>query len=94
MQDTVYLLCRREDDGSISLVSEHGSIVEGVAAGRYMVEVEDFDYSYGLYSDDGVKVASFADGRAGYREWAIRRGYISSQDDKYLHDEDRLVGAS
>ena len=91
MQKEVYLLCRCEDDGSISLVSEHGSIVEGVAAGRYMVEVEDFDYSYGLYSDDSVKVASFADGRAGYREWAIRRGYISSVDDKLDKDVDELL---
>jgi hypothetical protein len=30
------------------------------------VEVEDFDFSYGLYAD-GVRVASFAEGRVGYR---------------------------
>ena len=89
-----YLLCRIEDAATTTLISEHDSIVDGIAAGKQIVEVEDFDFSYGLYTDDGVKVAGFADGRAGYREWAIRRGYIHAQDDKYLHDEDRLVGVS
>ena len=37
----------------------------------HAVEVEDFDFCYGLYADE-VKVASFAGGRAGYREWAMR----------------------
>jgi hypothetical protein len=39
-----------------------------VAAGKHQVEVEDFDFSYALYAD-GVRVASFAEGRIGYREW-------------------------
>jgi len=89
-----YVLCRVEDDSSISLVSEHDTIVEGIAAGKNQVEAVDLEFSYGLYTNDGVKVAGFADGGAGYREWAIRRGYIHAQDDKYLHDEDRLVGVS
>jgi hypothetical protein len=38
---------------------EHEDIVDGVAAGKHQVEVEDFDFSYGLYAD-GVRVASFA----------------------------------
>jgi hypothetical protein len=50
--------------------------------------VEGFDFSYGLYAD-GLRVASFADGRAGYREWAIRTGRINpSLEDRYDHDVD------
>jgi hypothetical protein len=46
-----------------------------VAAGKHRVVVEDFDFSYALYID-GVKVASFAEGRIGYREWALRSGRL------------------
>jgi hypothetical protein len=52
-----YVLCRIEDDASLTLISEHEAIVAAVAAGKHQVEVEDFDFSYGLYAD-GVKVAS------------------------------------
>ena len=88
-----YVLCRIEDDSSLSPVSEHEDICAGVAAGKHRVEVEDFDFSYALYSD-GVKVASFAEGRIGYREWALRSGrleYIHSMDDRYDHDIDELM---
>jgi hypothetical protein len=88
-----YVLCRIEDDSSLTLISEHVDIVDGVAAGRHKVEVEDFDFSYGLYVD-GVKVASFADGRIGFREWALRSGhleYIHSMDDRYDHDIDEVM---
>jgi hypothetical protein len=88
-----YVLCRIEDDASLTPVSEHEDIVGGVAAGKQQVEVEDFDFSYGLYAD-GVKVASFAEGRIGYREWALRSGrldYIHSIDDRYDHDIDELM---
>jgi hypothetical protein len=84
-------LCRIEDDASLTPVSEHDDIVDGVAAGKHRVEVEDF--SYGLFAD-GVKVASFAEGRIGYREWARRSGrldYIHSVDDRYDHDIDELM---
>jgi hypothetical protein len=37
--------------------------------------VEDYDFGYGLYAD-GLKVASFAEGRIGYREWARRNGKL------------------
>jgi hypothetical protein len=37
-----------------------------VAARKH--QVEDFDLDYGLYVD-GSRVASFAVGRIGYREW-------------------------
>jgi hypothetical protein len=62
-----YVLCRIEDDVYLTPVSEHEDVVGGVAAGKHQVEVEDLDFSYGLYAD-GVKVASFAEGRIGYRE--------------------------
>jgi hypothetical protein len=88
-----YVLCRIEDDASLTPVSQYEDIAGAVAAGRHRVEVEDFDFSYGLYSD-GVKVASFAEGRIGYREWALRSGrleYIHSIDDRYDHDIDELM---
>jgi hypothetical protein len=88
-----YVLYRIEDDSSLTSISEHEDIVDGVAAGRHQVEVEDFDFSYGLYADN-VKVASFAEGRIGYREWALRNGrleYIHSMDDRYDHDIDELM---
>jgi hypothetical protein len=95
MQDTVYLLCKVEDDSSLSYVSEHCSLVEGIAAGRRIVENDDFDFAYSLHSDDGCKVATFAEGRIGYREWARRSGrldYIHSVDDRYDHDIDESLG--
>ncbi len=88
-----YVLCRIEDDASLTPISEHEDIVGGVGAGKHRVEVEDLDFSYGLYADS-VKVASFAEGRIGYREWAVRSGrleYIHSVDDRYDHDVDELM---
>ncbi len=88
-----YVLCRIEDDTSLTTVSEHEDIVAGVAAGKHQVEVEDFDFSYGLYVDGG-RVASFAEGRVGYREWARRNGRlgdIHSLDDRLDHDVDELL---
>jgi hypothetical protein len=88
-----YVLCRLEDDASPTPVSEHENIVDGVAAGKHRVEVEDFDFSYGLFVDGG-RVASFAEGRIGYREWARRNGRlggIHSIDDRYDHDIDELM---
>jgi hypothetical protein len=88
-----YVLCRIEDDSSITPISEHEDIVDGVVAGKHQVEVEDFDFSYGLYAD-GLKVATFAEGRIGYREWAFRSGHledIHSIDDRYDHDVDELM---
>ncbi len=64
-----------------------------MVAGKNRVEVEDFDCGYGLYAD-GLKVASFADGRIGYREWASRNGRlgdIHSIDDRLDHDIDELI---
>jgi hypothetical protein len=46
-----------------------------------------------LYAE-GVRVASFAEGRIGYREWARRSRRledIHSIDDRYDHDVDELI---
>jgi hypothetical protein len=51
-----HLLCRIEDDSSLTPVSEHEDIVAGVAAGRHRVEVEDLDFGYALFAD-GCRVA-------------------------------------
>jgi hypothetical protein len=88
-----YVLCRIEDDSSLTPISEHEDIVAGTAAGQHQVEVEDFDFSYGRYVDGG-RVASFAEGRMGYREWARRSGRlgdIHSIDDRLDHDVDELL---
>jgi hypothetical protein len=88
-----YVLCRIEDDSPPTPVSEHEDISNAVSAGKHRVEVEDFDFSYGLYAD-GVRVAAFAEGRIGYREWARRNGRLAdihSIDDRYDHDIDELM---
>ena len=88
-----YVLCRIEDDASLTPISKHEDICAAVAAGKHQVEVEDFDFSYALYAD-GVKVASFGEGRIGYREWVRRSGrleYIHSIDERYDHDIDELM---
>ena len=81
-----YVLCRIEDDASLTPVSQHGDMLTGVAAGGYAVEVEDSDFAYALYaghpsngSSTTTRVASFREGRIGYREWATRSGRISPQ---------------
>jgi hypothetical protein len=85
-----YVLCRIEDDSSLTPVSEHEDIV-AVVAGKH--KVEDFDFSYGVYAN-GRRVICFAEGRIGYREWARRNGRlgdIHSLDDRYDHDVDELL---
>ena len=75
-----------------SFPREHEDIVDGVAAGKH--QVEDFDFSYGLYVDGG-RVACFAEGRIGFREWARRNGRLAdihSLDYRLDHDIDELLG--
>jgi hypothetical protein len=92
-----YVLCRIEDDSSLTPVSEHGDVLTGIAAAGYAVEVEDFDFSYALYSGDptngsSTRVASFREGRIGYRVWATRTGRINpSVEDRYDHDVDEMM---
>jgi hypothetical protein len=93
-----YVLCRIEEDSSLTPVSWHEDILTGIAAGGYAVEVEDLEFAYALYAGDPsngsstTRVASFREGRIGYREWATRTGRINpSIDDRYDHDVDELL---
>src|SRR3712207_6289867 len=92
-----YVLCRIEDDSSLTPVSSHGDILTGIAAAGYAVEVEDLHFAYALYSGDpskglSTRVASFREGRIGYRLWATRSGRLSpSVEDRYDHDVDELM---
>jgi hypothetical protein len=92
-QSVAYVLCRIEDDSSLTPISEHEDIVAAVVAGKHQVEVEDFDFSYGVYAG-GARVICFAEGRIGYREWARRSGRLAdihSIDDRLDHDVDELL---
>jgi hypothetical protein len=93
-----YVLCRIEDDSSLTPVSQHGDFLTGIAAGGYAVEVEDPDFAYALYAGDlsngsaTTRVAFFREGRIGYRLWATRTGRISpSLEDRLDHDVDELM---
>ncbi len=92
-----YVLCRIEDDSSLTPVSRHKDMLTGLAAGGYAVEVEDFDFAYALCSGDPssgslTRVASFREGRIGYRLWATRTGRMSpSVEDRYDHDVEELM---
>jgi hypothetical protein len=92
-----YVLCRIEDDASLTPVSQHEDILTGIAAGGHAVEVEDLEFAYALYSGDpsngsSARVASFREGRIGYRLWATRSGRISpSVDDRLDHDVDEMM---
>ena len=77
-----YVLCRIEDDAYLTPVSRHADFLTGIAAAGYAVEVEDHDFAYALYSGDpsngsATRVASFREGRIGYRLWATRSGRIN-----------------
>ncbi len=96
-ESVAYVLCRIEDDASLTPVSQHEDMLTGIAAGGHAVEVEDFDFAYALYAGDPsdgpcARVASFLEGRIGYRLWAARTGRISpSLEDRYDHDIDELL---
>jgi hypothetical protein len=62
-----YVLCRIEDDSSLTPVSQHGDFLTGIAAGGHAVEVEDLEFAYALYAGDtsngsSTRVASFREG--------------------------------
>jgi hypothetical protein len=93
-----YVLCRIEDDSSLAPVSQHADFLTGIATGGHAVEVEDFDFAYALYAghpsngSSTTRVASFREGRIGYREWATRTGRINpSVEDRLDHDVDELL---
>ena len=91
------MLCRIEDDSSLTPVSHHEDIITGIAAGGYAVEVEDLNFAYAIYAGDpsngsSIRVASFREGRIGYRLWAMRSGRITpSLEDRLEHDVDELM---
>ena len=84
-----------------SLQASHaGALLVGTCSlGGHAVEVEDLHFAYALYaghSSNGsstMPVASFREGRIGYREWATRRsGRINpSVEDRLDHDVDELL---
>jgi hypothetical protein len=92
-----YTLCRIEDDSSLTPVGQHEDILTAIAAGSYAVEIEDLEFAYALYAGDplngfSTRVASFREGRIGYREWATRRGRINpSVEDRLDHDVDEIM---
>ena|SRR5215218_2130442 len=96
-RSVAYVLCRIEDDSSLTPVSRHEDILTGIAAGGDAVEIEDYDFAYALYAGDpsnesSTRVASFREGRIGYRLWATRTDRISpSLEDRYDHDVDELM---
>jgi hypothetical protein len=49
------VLCRIEDGSSLTPISKHEDVVAAVAAGKQQVEVEDFDFGYGLYADGVIR---------------------------------------
>ena len=72
-----------------------GVIKEMAPAVREHPEAHDF--AYALYAGDpsngwATRVASFREGRIGYRLWATRTGRINpSVEDRYDHDVDELM---
>ena len=44
-RSVAYVLCRIEDDSSLTPVSRHGDFLTGIVAGGYAVEVEDPDFA-------------------------------------------------
>src|SRR5215208_6990703 len=96
-RSVAYVLCRIEDDSSLTPVSQHEDILTGIAAAGHAVEVEDLDFAYALYSGNpstgtSTRVASFREGRIGYREWATRSGRINpGLEDRLDHDVDELL---
>ena len=96
-ESVAYVLCRIEDDSSLTPVSRHGDILTAIAAAGHAVEVEDLDFAYALYAGDpsngsSTRVASFREGRIGYRLWATRSGRINpSVEERLDHDVDELM---
>ena len=96
-RSVAYVLCRIEDDSSLTTVSRHGDFLTAIAAAGYAVAVEDHDFAYAPYSGDpangsATRVASFREGRIGYRLWATKTGRIGpSVEDRLDHDVDELM---
>ena len=61
-RSVAYVLCRIEDDSSLTPVSQHGDFLTGIAAAGHAVEVEDLDFAYALYAGDPSNGSSRARG--------------------------------
>jgi hypothetical protein len=78
-------------------VSQHEDFLTGIAAGGHAVEILNLDFAYALYAGDpskgsSARVASFREGRIGYRLWTTRSGRINpSVEDRLDHDIDELM---
>ena len=93
-----YVLCRIEDDSSLTPVSQHGDFLTGIAAAGHAVEVEDFDFAYALYAGDpsngSARRAWHPSARAGSATACGPRGECRinpSVEDRYDHDVDELM---
>jgi hypothetical protein len=86
-----YTLYRINDDETTSEVSRHVSLQEGLCEAGRIIDNVDHDFAYSLHSEHGC-VATFAENRRYYREWAIRSSRINpSVEDRYDHDVDELL---
>ena len=81
------------EEAQTTFIRERSDLLTGISAGKDAIATQDFDFAYALHAD-GVRVATFAEGRMGYREEALsngRLGDIHSKDDRYDHDVDELM---
>jgi hypothetical protein len=81
------------EEAQTTFISEHGGLLTGISAGKDAIATQDFDFAYALHAD-GVRVATFAEGRIGYREEALSNGRLSDIhiiDDRYDHYVDELL---
>ena len=73
-----YVLCRIEDDSSLTPVSQHEDFLTGIAAGSYESRLRTSTSltpsTLAIPQRVVHAVASFREGRIGYREWATRSG--------------------
>jgi hypothetical protein len=86
-----YTVYRIEDDGTTTEVSSHVSLQESLCEGGRIIEHVDHDFAYYLESDFG-RIATLAEGRIGYRMWAMKTGRLNpSLEDRFDHDVDELL---
>ena len=72
-----YVLCRIEDDSSLTPVSQHGDFLTGIAAAGHAVEVEDLEFAYALYAGDPSNGSSTTR-VASFREGSLSRGPLEA----------------
>ena len=88
MSSTYSLYRVHPTDESEEYVASYPTYVAGLQAGEDAAD-EHEDDTFVLRSDfDDTRMGRFGWGRLGYWQWAHRRGYIHSLDDRYDHDVD------